>query len=90
MNLAYNKDLYVQPFDHCGSFQVKLFGWEGALTDAQTAEIAATEQVIFWEPLVGLRAKKNLPRDGRRRDSSSLREVRPGFRSGTRLLNCKR
>ena len=45
MNLGYNKDLYVQPFDHRGSFQVKLFGWEGALTDAQTAEIAATKQV---------------------------------------------
>jgi len=58
MNLGYNKDLYVQPFDHRGSFQVKLFGWEGVLTDAQTAEIAATKQVIFWEPLVGLRAKK--------------------------------
>lgn len=47
MNLGYNKDLYVQPFDHPGSFQVKLFGWEGALTDAQTAEIAATKQVIY-------------------------------------------
>jgi myo-inositol catabolism protein IolC len=47
MNLGYNKDLYVQPFDHRGSFQVKLFGWEGALTDAQTAEIAATKQVIY-------------------------------------------
>jgi myo-inositol catabolism protein IolC len=47
MNLGYNKDLYVQPFDHRGSFQVKLFGWEGALTDAQTAEIAATKKVIY-------------------------------------------
>jgi hypothetical protein len=32
MNLGYNKDLYVQPFDHRGT--------------------------VFWEPLVGLRAKK--------------------------------
>jgi 5-dehydro-2-deoxygluconokinase len=47
MNLGYDKDLYVQPFDHRGSFQVKLFGWKGALTDAQTAEIAASKQVIY-------------------------------------------
>jgi 5-dehydro-2-deoxygluconokinase len=47
MNLGYDKELYVQPFDHRGSFQVKLFGWKGALTDAQTAEIAASKQVIY-------------------------------------------
>jgi hypothetical protein len=38
MNLGYNKDSYVQPFDHRGSFQVKLFGWEGALTDVWKIE----------------------------------------------------
>jgi myo-inositol catabolism protein IolC len=47
MNLGYDKELYVQPFDHRGSFQVKLFGWKGTLTDAQTAEIAASKQVIY-------------------------------------------
>jgi myo-inositol catabolism protein IolC len=47
MNLGYDKELYVQPFDHRGSFQAKLFGWKGALTDAQTAEIAASKQVIY-------------------------------------------
>jgi myo-inositol catabolism protein IolC len=47
MNLGYDKDLYIQPFDHRGSFQIKLFGWKGALTEAQTAEIAATKQVIY-------------------------------------------
>jgi 5-dehydro-2-deoxygluconokinase len=47
MNLGYDKELYVQPFDHRGSFQVKLFGWKGALTEAQTAEIAASKQVIY-------------------------------------------
>jgi hypothetical protein len=31
MNLGYNKDLYVQPFDDRGSFQVKLFGWGHAV-----------------------------------------------------------
>jgi myo-inositol catabolism protein IolC len=47
MNLGFDKGLYIQPFDHRGSFQVKLFGWKGALTDAQTAEIAASKQVIY-------------------------------------------
>jgi len=47
MNLGYDRELYIQPFDHRGSFQIKLFGWKGALNDAQTAEIAATKQVIY-------------------------------------------
>jgi myo-inositol catabolism protein IolC len=47
MNIGYNKPLYIQPFDHRGSFQTKLFGWKGKLTEAQTAEIAASKQVIY-------------------------------------------
>src|SRR5436309_3976292 len=47
MNLGYDKPLYIQPFDHRGSFQIKLFGWKGTLTDEQTAEIAATKRVIY-------------------------------------------
>ena len=47
MNIGYNKPLYIQPFDHRGSFQTKLFGWKGRLTEAQTAEIAASKQVIY-------------------------------------------
>jgi myo-inositol catabolism protein IolC len=47
MNLGFNQELYIQPFDHRGSFQVKLFGWKGALTAEQTAEIAASKQVIY-------------------------------------------
>src|ERR1700681_209588 len=47
MNIGYNKPLYIQPFDHRGSFQTKLFGWKGQLTDEQTAEIAASKQVIY-------------------------------------------
>src|SRR5690349_8910993 len=47
MNLGYDKELYVQPFDHRGSFQVKLFGWKDTLTDAQTAQIAAAKRVIY-------------------------------------------
>src|SRR6201997_575914 len=44
---GFNKPLYILPFDHRGSFQTKMFGWKGALTPDQTAEIAAAKQVIY-------------------------------------------
>jgi myo-inositol catabolism protein IolC len=47
MNIGYDKPLYIQPFDHRGSFQTKLFGWQGKLTQEQTAQIAASKQVIY-------------------------------------------
>jgi 5-dehydro-2-deoxygluconokinase len=47
MNIGYDKPLYIQPFDHRGSFQTKMFGWKGTLTAEQTAEIAAAKQVIY-------------------------------------------
>jgi myo-inositol catabolism protein IolC len=47
MTLGFDQPLYVLPFDHRGSFQTKMFGWKGTLTTEQTAEIAATKQVIY-------------------------------------------
>src|SRR5258708_16227185 len=47
MNIGYDRPLYVQPFDHRGSFQTKMFGWKGKLTEEQTAQIAAAKQVIY-------------------------------------------
>jgi myo-inositol catabolism protein IolC len=47
MTLGFDKPLYILPFDHRGSFQKKMFGWDGALTPEQTAEISATKQVIY-------------------------------------------
>lgn len=47
MPRGYERALYIQPFDHRGSFQTKMFGWKGTLTGAQTAEIAATKRVIY-------------------------------------------
>src|SRR5580704_10000231 len=44
---GYDKSLYVLPFDHRGSFETGMFGWKGALTPDQTAQIAATKQVIY-------------------------------------------
>src|SRR5215831_3252145 len=47
MAIGFNRPLYILPFDHRGSFQTKMFGWKGTLTPEQTAEIAATKQVIY-------------------------------------------
>jgi myo-inositol catabolism protein IolC len=47
MSLGYDKPLYILPFDHRGSFQKKMFGWEGTLSAEQTAEIAAAKRVIY-------------------------------------------
>ena len=36
MPRGYTRDLYIQPFDHRGSFQTKMFGWKPPLSAAQT------------------------------------------------------
>src|SRR5271166_4418466 len=45
--LGFDKPLYVLPFDHRGSFQKKMFGWDGDLSPQQTAEIAAAKRIIY-------------------------------------------
>jgi len=45
--IGFDQPLYILPFDHRGSFQAKMFGWTGALTPEQTAQIAAAKQVIY-------------------------------------------
>jgi myo-inositol catabolism protein IolC len=47
MPRGYDRPLYIQPFDHRGSFQTKMFGWQSPLSDAQTAEIAGAKRVIY-------------------------------------------
>ncbi len=32
--IGYDKPLYVLPFDHRGSFETKMFGWHGDLTES--------------------------------------------------------
>jgi 5-dehydro-2-deoxygluconokinase len=44
---GFNQPLYFQPFDHRGSFETGMFGWRGALSAEQTAQIAAAKQVIY-------------------------------------------
>jgi myo-inositol catabolism protein IolC len=47
MAMGYDRQLYVLPFDHRGTFQKNMFGWSGTLTDEQTAKIAAMKRVIY-------------------------------------------
>lgn len=47
MNIGYEKPLYILPFDHRGTFQKQMFGWEGPLNADQTAAIAAAKDVIY-------------------------------------------
>jgi len=44
---GYRKPLYILPFDHRGSFETGMFGWKGALTVQQTAQIADAKQIIY-------------------------------------------
>jgi len=30
--VGFDQPLYIPPFDHRGSFQTKMFGWDGALS----------------------------------------------------------
>src|SRR6185437_15637722 len=46
-SVGFDRLLYMLPFDQRESFQTKLFGWKGKLTDAQTREIAVAKQVIY-------------------------------------------
>ena len=47
MTHGYDRPLYFLPFDHRGSFKTGMFGWKGAITSEQTAQIAATKRVIY-------------------------------------------
>ena len=47
MTHGFDRPLFVLPFDHRGSFETGMFGWKGALTAEQTAQIAEAKQVIY-------------------------------------------
>jgi len=65
MTIGFDRDLYVLPFDHRGSFETKMFGWEGPLSPEQTAQIAAAKQVIYDGFTEGSRAERHLRRLGK-------------------------
>jgi 5-dehydro-2-deoxygluconokinase len=56
MPRGWDRPLYVQPFDHRGSFQSGLFGWKPPLSEAQTAEIAGSKRIIYDGFLTALSA----------------------------------
>jgi hypothetical protein len=39
--------MYMLPFDHRESFEHGLFGWSGALTPEQTAQVTAAKRVVY-------------------------------------------
>jgi len=45
--IGYNRPLYIQPLDNQDSFKSNLFGWHGDLTQAQSAELAQSKQIIY-------------------------------------------
>ena len=45
--LGFDRPLHLLPFDHRGSFQTKMFGWQGRLTPEQTEQIAGAKRVIY-------------------------------------------
>src|SRR5205823_10302276 len=45
--LGFDRPLHLLPFDHRGSFQTKMFGWQGRLTPEQTGQIAGAKRVIY-------------------------------------------
>src|SRR5205809_58841 len=46
-SLGYDRSLYILPFDHRGSFVLKMFGRHEPLTAEQTEAIATAKQVIY-------------------------------------------
>ena len=44
---GFNQPLYILPFDHRGSFQKKMFGWDGDLSAEQTKQIGEAKHVIY-------------------------------------------
>jgi myo-inositol catabolism protein IolC len=47
MARGYDRRLYILPFDHRGSFEIKMFGWHEPLSPEQTADIATAKRVIY-------------------------------------------
>lgn len=47
VTLGFDQPLYMLPFDQRESFQAKIFGWQGALSVEQTAQVAAAKQVVY-------------------------------------------
>jgi hypothetical protein len=49
MTPGFDKPLYVLPFNHRGSFETNMFGWEGALTPEPLREERAGVRPPKWQ-----------------------------------------
>ncbi|MGO9116226.1 MAG: hypothetical protein ACLQPD_01295 [Desulfomonilaceae bacterium] len=49
MTPGFDKPLYVLPFNHRGSFETNMFGWEGALTPELIREERARVRPPKWQ-----------------------------------------
>jgi 5-dehydro-2-deoxygluconokinase len=47
MTVGFDQPRYVLPFDHRGTFQTRMFGWEGDLNARQAAEVTAVKELIY-------------------------------------------
>jgi hypothetical protein len=74
--------LYILPFDHRGSFQKKMFGWDGQLTSQQAAEIAAAKRVIYDAFVAAVAAGSGGALGCRATRSSSLNFLLASLNSG--------
>jgi myo-inositol catabolism protein IolC len=61
MPRGYDKPLYILPFDHRHSYGSEVFGYHEPLTAEQTADIAASKQVIYEGFLQAV--QQGVPRD---------------------------
>jgi myo-inositol catabolism protein IolC len=47
MTVGFDQPLYVLPFDQRGTFQTRMFGWEGLLNARQAAEVSAVKEIVY-------------------------------------------
>jgi len=57
-NLGYDNPLYILPFDHRSSFELKMFGWLTTAAGVPGFIGFAVGRTSFWNPLVDLLSKK--------------------------------
>ena len=84
--LGFDKPLYILPFEHRGSFQKKMFRWDGALTAQQTAKIAAAKRVIYDAFITATDATGEITRNAVARNCSPVSGVCRNFRKAARKL----
>ena len=87
MPRGYDRPLYIQPFDHRGSFQTKMFGWQSPLSDTQTAEIAGAKRVLLQAKRGTAQLRLPIAEEaGTPGMADSIRHIRKDLEDALRLL----